>query len=180
MFWYHHLRKHPYHGQPNFVANQIRQPGAPICKTVLLPATPLAASTASSPLAIGRHVLDEIASWELGKSQEGPTPPFSPSLGGCFRYPQIIHFNRDFHYKPSILGYHYSWKHPGGGFSPTPWVKNMRKVKIGSWNPNKSGLKIPKIFELPPPRYLKIERKRSGIQKMKFKIQFQAKNYSTS
>ena len=21
--------------------------------------------------------------------------------------PQIIHFNRDFHYKPSILGYHY-------------------------------------------------------------------------
>ena len=27
-------------------------------------------------------------------------------------YPQIIHFNRDFHYKPSILGYHYSWKHP--------------------------------------------------------------------
>ena len=26
--------------------------------------------------------------------------------------PQIIHFNRVFHYKPSILGYHYSWKHP--------------------------------------------------------------------
>ena len=26
--------------------------------------------------------------------------------------PQIIHFNRDFQYKPSILGYHYSWKHP--------------------------------------------------------------------
>ena len=26
--------------------------------------------------------------------------------------PQIIHFNRDFHYKPSILGYHYFWKHP--------------------------------------------------------------------
>ena len=28
-------------------------------------------------------------------------------LFGCFRkwwYPQIIHFNRDFHYKPSILG----------------------------------------------------------------------------
>ena len=32
---------------------------------------------------------------------------------GCFRklwYPQIINFNRDFHYKPSILGYHYFWK----------------------------------------------------------------------
>ncbi len=34
---------------------------------------------------------------------------------GCFQkkwYPQIIHFNRIFHYKPSILGYPYSWKHP--------------------------------------------------------------------
>ena len=34
--------------------------------------------------------------------------------------PQIIHFNRVFHYKPSILGYHYFWKHlygyPGGVF----------------------------------------------------------------
>ena len=26
--------------------------------------------------------------------------------------PQIIHFERVFHYKPSILGYHYFWKHP--------------------------------------------------------------------
>ena len=24
---------------------------------------------------------------------------------------QIIHLNRGFHYKPSILGYHYFWKH---------------------------------------------------------------------
>ena len=34
---------------------------------------------------------------------------------GCFRkweYPQIIHFDRVFHYKPSMLGYHYFWKHP--------------------------------------------------------------------
>ena len=34
---------------------------------------------------------------------------------GCFQqlwYPQIIHFNRVFHYKPSILGYRYFWKHP--------------------------------------------------------------------
>ena len=34
---------------------------------------------------------------------------------GCFRkwwYPQIIPFNRVFHYKPSILGYPYFWKHP--------------------------------------------------------------------
>ena len=26
--------------------------------------------------------------------------------------PQIIHFNRVFHHKPSILGYLYFWKHP--------------------------------------------------------------------
>ena len=26
--------------------------------------------------------------------------------------PQIINFNRGFHCKPSILGYHYFWKHP--------------------------------------------------------------------
>ena len=26
--------------------------------------------------------------------------------------PQIIHLNRVFRYKPSILGYHYFWKHP--------------------------------------------------------------------
>ena len=26
--------------------------------------------------------------------------------------PQIIHYNRVLHYKPSILGYPYFWKHP--------------------------------------------------------------------
>ena len=34
---------------------------------------------------------------------------------GCFRklgYPQIIHFDRGFQYKPSILAYHYFRKHP--------------------------------------------------------------------
>ncbi len=33
---------------------------------------------------------------------------------GCFQkwwYPQVINFNRVFHYKPSILGYPYFWKH---------------------------------------------------------------------
>ena len=36
-------------------------------------------------------------------------------LHGCFQkqwYPHIIHFNKVFHYKPSILGYFYFWKHP--------------------------------------------------------------------
>ncbi len=43
-----------------------------------------------------------------------------------------FHFNRVFHYKPSILGYSYFWKHPhvlhyhlGGGFkhflNPETW-----------------------------------------------------------
>ncbi len=37
------------------------------------------------------------------------------TLKKCFQkswYPQIINFNRIFHYKPSILGYPYFWKHP--------------------------------------------------------------------
>ena len=36
------------------------------------------------------------------------------AYGGFLKwwYPQIIHFNRVFHYKPSILGYPYFWKHP--------------------------------------------------------------------
>ena len=33
------------------------------------------------------------------------------------RYHQITHFNRVFHYKPSILGYHNLRKHPDGGNS---------------------------------------------------------------
>ncbi len=30
--------------------------------------------------------------------------------------PKSSHFSRVFHYKPSILGYHYFWKHPFGWF----------------------------------------------------------------
>ena len=51
---------------------------------------------------------------------------YTPNLKRCFflkiwvfqkkRYPQIIHFNRDFRYKPSIFGYHYIWKHPYSSF----------------------------------------------------------------
>ena len=52
---------------------------------------------------------------------------------GCFRqwwYPQIIHFNRGFHHKPSILGYHYFWKHPNGhGFGCFPHV--FFSVQVG-------------------------------------------------
>ena len=42
--------------------------------------------------------------------------------------PQIIHFNRVFHYKPSILGYQYFWKHP----NPIPLHQNpIRFVWVG-------------------------------------------------
>ncbi len=44
---------------------------------------------------------------------DGKNKPFKV-LFGCFQklwYPQIIHSNRVFHYKPSILGYPYFWKH---------------------------------------------------------------------
>ena len=39
---------------------------------------------------------------------------------------QIIHFNRVFHYKPSILGYHYFWKHPyiwAHYYTSKTWIK---------------------------------------------------------
>ena len=35
---------------------------------------------------------------------------------------QIIHFNRVFHYKPSILGYPYLWKHP---YNSGWWNNNL-------------------------------------------------------
>ena len=50
---------------------------------------------------------------------------------GCFRkwwYPQIIHFNRVFDYKPSILGYPYFWK---PSFDPYPqFVKIQVTTKL--------------------------------------------------
>ena len=52
--------------------------------------------------------------WQPQKSQ-GTVYPGSKTSNGCFRkwwYPQIIHFNRDFHSKSSILVYPYFWKHP--------------------------------------------------------------------
>ena len=45
---------------------------------------------------------------------------------GCFQSrggPQIIHFNRGFHYKPSILGYQYFWF-------------NTHMGHMGGWNGN--------------------------------------------
>ena len=60
------------------------------------------------------------ATIHMPKNWSKPQPKashYSSTLNiyGCFLkwwYPQIIHFNRVFHYKPSILGYHYFRKHP--------------------------------------------------------------------
>ena len=68
---------------------------------------------------------------------------------GCFHkwwYPQIIHFNRVFHYKPSILGYPYFWKHPYGEvqldtlwnihiLNPTSWRFSSNDVPLNPWVP---------------------------------------------
>ena len=56
----------------------------------------------SSPLPPGVRVLDMGVSKNSGFSL------------------QIIHFNRGFHYKPSILGYLYFWKHPYEGVVNSP------------------------------------------------------------
>ena len=39
--------------------------------------------------------------------------------------PQMIHFNKVFHYRPSILGYPYFWKHPDVYFQVV--ISNMKK-----------------------------------------------------
>ena len=55
-------------------------------------------------------------------------------LHGCFLkwwYPQIIHFNRVFHCKPSILGYPYFWKRPYG--SCTPKMGQNWRPQYFSW-----------------------------------------------
>ena len=48
--------------------------------------------------------------------------------------PQIIHFNRVFHYKPSILGYPYFWKHPHRKMNHTVDGSEIRRspVEVGS------------------------------------------------
>ena len=47
-------------------------------------------------------------------------------------YPPIIHFNRAFHYKPSILGYPYRWKHPYPDLYPVTCSKSSEKFHTRS------------------------------------------------
>ena len=62
---------------------------------------------------IFRETLQDIPMWRFPKS---------------WGYPQIIHFSRIFHYKPSILGYPHLWK------SPLVWSvsKTVRATRFSS------------------------------------------------
>ena len=48
-------------------------------------------------------------------------------------YPQIIHFNRVFHYKSSILGYPYFWKHPNEHLSQVQSKHTQLKFQCSSF-----------------------------------------------
>ena len=71
---------------------------------------------------------------------------YPETYGGFLKcwYPQIIYFNMVFHYKPSILGYHYFRKHPYGirsCFEKKQWhaCRNMfprRSFDMGWWKPS--------------------------------------------
>ena len=66
-----------------------------------------------------RHQLGSPPCRMKGRNSQGQNRsiPSWRNKNGCFRkwwYPQVIHFNRDFHYKSSILGSPYFWKHPVG------------------------------------------------------------------
>ena len=57
--------------------------------------------------------------------------------GGLLKwwYPQIIHFNRVFHYKPSILGYPYFWGFLKWWYPPFWWVYPLLYGNNGSLEP---------------------------------------------
>ena len=72
---------------------------------------------------------------------------------GCFRkrwYPQIIHFHRAFHYKPSILGLPYFWKHPYDFHVCIIWVDSFLQPRSFSLAPKKPSITKRKIvFQTP-------------------------------
>ena len=84
---------------------------------------------------------------KFGSKIHTTTKQLDTTENGCFRklwYPQIIHLNRVFHYKPSILGYHYFWKHPypaSSLFVPPFWeaiafvrsIQNLRCLPPHLW-----------------------------------------------
>ena len=117
---------------PPFVPKILRDNFATFCKNqmlheYLLILLPLQKKTANVYRYEYISPMDHIRVFVFEKTQDGRNMSFCTDkilaawvcklefLFGCFRkwwYPQIIHFNRVFHYKPSILGYPYFWKHP--------------------------------------------------------------------
>ena len=52
--------------------------------------------------------------------------------------PQVTHFNRVFHYKPSILGYPYFWKHPNRDGNIIPWISRLPLFQRSHDTPERS------------------------------------------
>ncbi len=71
---------------------------------------------------IGHQNAPKKESWIILQSHENFRGYMGVSKYRGVKPPQIIHFNRVFHYKPSILGYHYFWKHPYRGLVRV-WVE---------------------------------------------------------
>ena len=115
MIWgYHYFRKHPYNPyttimgkvRPLLFTNRASDFAKKDQSIQLLPKTEASSQWAEFP---GRGGYDTLIFTQEKTNFQGPY--------GCFlkwRYPQIIHFNRVFHYEPSILGYHHLRKHPYG------------------------------------------------------------------
>ena len=119
---------HTHHQNSLFVATIVSIPQLPILPK--LPKNPwgslhcpnrqagLGQNAAVLALPARRAECERKARLELQAKLEATYPmthPWGWLVYGCFLkwwHPQIIHFNRVFHYKPSILGYHHLRKHP--------------------------------------------------------------------
>ena len=69
--------------------------------------------------------------------------------------PQIIHFNRVFHYKPSSLGYHFFWKHQGHFFHCSTLAPETTAGLEGSPRSHSSRLPDPRESSTNPPNVFK-------------------------
>ncbi len=70
-----------------------------------------------------------------------------PKIGG--KHPKSSHFNRVFPYKPSILGYHYFWKHPYN-FTINTQEPCWLKKKILSTSLRFQGAECDKFYKVSP------------------------------
>ena len=77
---------------------------------------------------IGRSLESLLEAWKWGKNREKSkedlrkkpnTQRLHVDVSKNSGTPKSSHFNRVFHYKPSILGYPYFWKHPCMEYLPT-------------------------------------------------------------